>query len=442
MEHPSSEPLSPASAVLNAHKLLVKDDPPSQETVHEVTKILAKAILDLTSTLPREPMRAVVDNSVPAADAVDDAQVNSNSSTVGADVPVPQLAPSPLRLPRLKALPTTINGLNKSALVIEDNDSLSKILTTCLRHQGYVVRTTGDGNDGFRLYLDCAPFDIVLIGGLPQKKAEYIANAVLKENPLQQMIMTAFEYRYEEEVQRPKELSHIPLALDVKGLRELLEKIQYWATREEIDHAVDALSPAKWLTLQKLADWRVRGLGRFAGHRKGKDLLGEALLSTLVGSQGNGTGRRWNKRVDFVRHLTEAMRGISSHWKDKFDDREVMECDAVVQDAEGRDLSPLNNIGPGDTPRERIRVAVTEGFQPSAERRLIAKEELERIFTTFENDKDATLVLEGWSEGMEKNEILQKYELTAKQYDAATRRIRVKLFGRRNGGGGDEQNGR
>ena len=448
-EQPSSLPLPPASALFNARELLLKHDPPSAETVHEVTKILAKAILDLNSALPREPMRAVVDNSPQSkelddtiSERSDDANINSRNSLApaSADVPLPQVPPS-IRMPALRAEPTCINALSKSALIVESNESLLNILTTCLKHDGYVVRTTNNDPDGLRLYLDCAPFDIVLIGGLPQKHAEALAVAVLKENPLQQMIMTAFEYRYEEEVQRSSELSHIPLALDVKSLRKLLEKIQYWATRQEVDLAIGSLSRAKWLTLQKIADWRVRGLGRFAGDRRGKDLLGDALLSTLIGSQGNGTGRRWNKRVDFVKHLTEAMRGISGHWKDKSDEQEILECEAIMSDAEGQDLYLLDNIGPGDSSPERLRVAVAEGFQPAAERRLIAKEELTRIFRKFEGDKEAITVLQAFSEGMKKNEILQKYELTAKQYDAAMRRIRVKLMGR-NGGGGGKQNGR
>jgi hypothetical protein len=447
----SSEPLSPASALLNASKLLLREDPPSRDTVQEVTKILAKVILDLNSSLPREPMRTVVDNSGPASDAIDEtisehsdnAKINGNRSLAPDSAnPAPQVSPFQLCLPALRAEPTSINAISKTALVIEKNESLLKILTTCLKHEGYAVRTTNDSCDGFRLYIDCAPFDIVLIGGLPQKQAEDIAFAVLKENPLQQMIMTAFEFRHEEEVQRPKELTHIPLAIDVKSLRKLLEKIQFWATREEIDHAIDTLLPAQWLKLQKTADCRVFGVGRFAGGQKGKDLLGEALLSTLVGSQGNGTGRRWNKRVDFVKHLTEAMRGISSHWKDRVQEQEFLECETVISDAEGQELSPLDNLVPGDTPHERLRVAVTEGFQPAEERRLIAKEELERIFGTFKNDRVASSVLEAWSEGMKKNEILQKYELRPDQYDAAARRIRVKLLVRRNGGRGDEQNGR
>jgi len=33
--------------------------------------------------------------------------------------------------------------------------------------------------------------------------------------------------------------------------------------------------------------------------RKGKDLLGKALLSTFVGTEDSKKGRHWNKRVDF-----------------------------------------------------------------------------------------------------------------------------------------------
>jgi hypothetical protein len=319
------------------------------------------------------------------------------------------------------------------------------------------VRSAPDRAEGLRLYSFFAPFDVVLIDyyvpptdgveidycAPQQKDGIELALAIHKINPSQEMIIAAFDYRHEDEVpRRPTELMHVPVLISTLQLRKLLDKFQYWSTRKEIDQAIAALSPAEWLKLQKFAEWRVRGQGRAAGTRRGKDLLQDALVSTFVGAQGNGSGRRWNKRVDFVKHLTEAMRGISSHWKEKFDEREILECEAVNCDAAGQELSPLDNLAPGDTPDERLRVAVAEGFQPAAERRLIATEEIKRIFTMFKDDTEGTVVLEGWSEGMKKNEIMQKYELTEKQYDGATKRIRVRLLGLRNAGGGDERHGR
>jgi len=350
--------------------------------------------------------------------------------------------------------PTAINAGSRSALVIENDKSLLTAFRQLLKHEGYVVRSAPDRAEGLRLYSHCRPFDVVLIDyyvpqtdGVkidcfePQKDWIELARAIRERNPSQRMAIAAFDYERPDQVPCPTELKDIPVLVNALQLSELLAKLQCWATREEIDQAIAALSPAQWLKLQKFAKWRVCVLPRSASYNW-NDLLNEALLSTLNGAQGNGSGRRWNKRVDFLMHLTGAMRGISSQRKDKAGGREVLECEAVKCDGEGQELPLLDNLGPGDSPDERLRFAVTEGFQPAAERQLIAKEEVERMFRMCKDDKVATFVLEGGSEGMKKNEIMQKYELTAKQYDAATKRIRVKLLGPRNGGGGGEKHGR
>ena len=459
MEHSSSELLSPASELLRAHKLLLKDSSPAETTIKEVTKVLAKVILDLNSSPPRQPLRAVVDNTPSGSASGDISIVDSvgNENTGGNDCSaVPEAVAawqvSPLTPPVSVPTPSprTINDVSRSALVIANDKSVLKITKELLKHEGYSVHSAPDGVEGLRLYGRCAPFDLVLIDyyvpetdGVeidycaPQKDGIKLALAISKINPSQRMILAALDYQHPDQVPRPTELMHIPVLINTRQLRELFEKFQYWATREEIDQAIAALSPAEWLKLEKSAAWRVWGQGRSASD-KGKDLLQDALLSTFIGAQGNGSGRRWNKRVDFVMHLTGAMRGISSHWKDKSNEREVLECEAVRCDAEGQEFSPLDNLSPGDTRDERLRVAAAEGFQPAAERRLIAKEEIEKLFRMFMNDKEATLVLQGFSEGKKKNEIVQKYELTAKQYDAAIKRIRVKLSGPANGGGGEE----
>lgn len=350
--------------------------------------------------------------------------------------------------------PTAINSGSRSALVIENDKSLLTVIKELLKHEGYVVRSARDRVEGLRLYSHCKPFDVVVIDyyvpqtdGVeidclePQKDGIELARAIRERNPSQTMAIAALDYGHPDQVPRPTELKDIPVLVNALQLSEWLAKFRCWATREEIDQAIAALSPSQWLKVQKIAKWRVCVLPRSAGYNW-KDLLNEVLLSTLIGAQGNGRGRRWNKRVDFVTYLKGAIRSIADHSKDKSDQGEVLECEAISCDAAGQELSPLDNLGPGDSPDERARVAVTEGFQPAAERQLIAKEKVERMFRMFKDDKEATFVLEGWSQDMQKNEIMQKYELTARQYDAAAKRIRAKLLGPRNGGGGDEKHGR
>jgi CheY-like chemotaxis protein len=486
----SSSPCQPMLAVV---------DDTQERTLQEVTKTLAKVIFDLSSRTPRQGLRAVVDNTgrlqalpgrdVPEVDAAknheadheawtrlidlmkqaESAQAKNlgqeltseiasqfqtltqgryNAGPLSAQLGTEGVVIGGAAKPRP---PTAINTGSRSALVIENDNSLLMVIKQLLKHEGYVVRSARDRAEGLRLYSHCRPFDVVLIDyyvpqtdGVkidlfePQKEWIELARAIRERNPSQTMAIAAFDFAHPDQVPRPTELKDIPVLVNALQLSELLAKLQCWATREEIDQAIAVLSPAQWLKLQKFAKWRVCVLSRSASYNW-EDLLNEALLSTLIGAQGNGNGRRWNKRINFVMHLTGAMRGIYSHRKEKGNGREILECEAINCDAAGQELSPLDNLGLGDSPNGRLRGVAAEG---SAERRLIEKEKVEKIFRMFKDDRDAILVLEGWSEGMKKIEVMQKYELTAKQYDAATKRIRAKTWGPRNGGGGAEKHDR
>ncbi|PYN91738.1 MAG: hypothetical protein DMD89_29920 [Candidatus Rokuibacteriota bacterium] len=132
------------------------------------------------------------------------------------------------------------------------------------------------------------------------------------------------------------------------------------ATPDEVRAALDALGEADLVRLEKFARYRIRGLGRKAEGRDHDDLLGEAIRDTLDPEK-----RRWNKDVSFVRHLVGAMRSISSHWREQFDENEpLLESELLQTTDEGEVLSPLDVVGSG---------------APGAERILAAKEELERI---------------------------------------------------------------
>jgi hypothetical protein len=181
------------------------------------------------------------------------------------------------------------------------------------------------------------------------------------------------------------------------------------ATRDEVDHAIEALTPAQLLRLKKFAGWRVRGLGRAALGRDADVLLQDAFLSTLLGSEGTGEGRRWNKAVDFVKHLTEAMRSISDHWKTQFDaDEPYLESEVVAINDEGEEYSPLETVS---------------SQEPRPDRILLAKEEVRKIFNLFEGDDAAILVLQGWVEGMTGPEMMG-LGFTKERFEATVKRIR------------------
>lgn len=191
------------------------------------------------------------------------------------------------------------------------------------------------------------------------------------------------------------------------------------ATRDEIDEAIEALTRSQLLRLKKYAAWRVRGLGRASLGRDGEVLLQDALTSTIVGSEASGEGRRWNKRVDFVKHLTEAMRSISDHWKTQFDEDEPhLESEVMTVNAEGDEHSPLERVPSDD---------------PAVDRSLLAKEEVRQIFDLFQAANEAILVLQGWVEGMSGPEIME-IGFTKQRYEATVKRIRYALERRQNRG--------
>jgi CheY-like chemotaxis protein len=352
-------------------------------------------------------------------------------------------------------LPATkiIKASPRSALLVENDESLLNFLRRSLTDEGYQVHPASNSEEGLRLYRNCAPFNVVLIDycvpqrngvkidhWVPQRNGIELAMAIREINPSQGMIIAAWDYRNAEEVPRPPELMHIPLLIDSSNfqLRRLLEKI-------EVDRAIEALTPSELLRLRRFADLRVRGLGRAARGRTGEDLLSEAQLRTFIGAGATREGRHWNKHVDFVWHLTGAMRSISSCWKRQFKElesaslpdphRAYLISELPIHDAEGQEHSPLDDVASG-----HITPGGLWGTDAAADERLIEKDEEDRVLTVFKDDPEGTQVLQGLLDGLKKTEIMSKYGLDEKQYAAVVKRI-LKLLGR-NGRTKGEQNGR
>ena len=83
------------------------------------------------------------------------------------------------------------------------------------------------------------------------------------------------------------------------------------ATQEEIDEAIEALTPVQLVRLQKIAWLRHRALGRRAAGRHEGDLLSDALIAVLEGR------RKWIRdNCDLVAFLAGVMRSIASHIRD------------------------------------------------------------------------------------------------------------------------------
>lgn len=113
------------------------------------------------------------------------------------------------------------------------------------------------------------------------------------------------------------------------------------------------------------------------------------------------------------------MRSISSCWKRQFKDMEpYLISEFPIHDAEGQEHSPLDNVASGDAAADQL---------------LIEKDEEDRVLTMCKDDTEATQVLQGWLDGLTKDEIMSKYGFGEKQYAAVVKRI-LKLLSRRNGG--------
>jgi CheY-like chemotaxis protein len=321
--------------------------------------------------------------------------------------------------------PTPMTGRNNSALVIEYDKSLSRMFTAFLKSDHYLVRTAYESEDALRLYRDWAPFEVVLIDYGMQKSID-IALDILQQDPTQPMIIIATHYQSEDEVPRRKELMNVPFLLDMRHLRKALANLQPRATREEVDRAITALTTPELLRLKRYGDGRVSSShGR--DYRTGQDLLQEAQRLTVEGH------RCWKKRVTLFTHLMGVMRSITRRRKG---DNALLACDTFKDDADGQEYCLFDDVTASD--RNKFFGYASSEYDAAADQRLIATETMNRMFVQFMDDPEARLVLQGWSEGMKKKEIMQR-GLSENQYRAAVKRIRMKLLPPTNGGGGGEK---
>jgi hypothetical protein len=321
--------------------------------------------------------------------------------------------------------PKSINTASKTALVVA-NESLVTMFRRYFEAEGYTMRMASNTEEGMRLYRDFAPFNVVIIEFdaplregvqvdylLPQTSGKNLAADILHLKPQQGIIFAAPAYRSPDDLCLSQELMQIPVLIDISifELRTLLSPL-------EARRAIDALTEGDRLRLGRSASYRIWGLGRAARNRTAEDLLGEAQLRTLTGD------RRWNRKIDFIRHLEGAMQSIAHGWKKNYADRETCLFTEISKpNAEGEDISPLENLASGEA---------------AADQSLIAKQEVDAIFSRFADDREAAQVLQGWYDDLKPNEIRQKYGLDDKRFAAARKRIRLKLSAEGvNGGDGD-----
>ena len=143
--------------------------------------------------------------------------------------------------------------------------------------------------------------------------------------------------------------------------REKKESKPEYATRDDVERAVESLSSADESRLAQYARYKIRGLGRRAMGRDDEDLRGEAIKSIWIGAEDGEEGRRWKKNtVPFVQQLLGAMRSIASHWKAAHDEDEAyLDSELAVETEYGEVLSPVENASSGGPSQERVLTANT-----------------------------------------------------------------------------------
>jgi CheY-like chemotaxis protein len=177
------------------------------------------------------------------------------------------------------------------------------------------------------------------------------------------------------------------------------------ATKDEILSAIERLqSSRQWQDLKKCAYRLVQPLAANFD-QTGDDLFQEALLRTWDGR------RNWDMvAVDFFGHLLGTMQSICDDWKKRFYRRNpAFEVDNVTHNAEGAERSRLENAPSCD---------------PSVDKCVSAKDEVERLFGKFREDREATAILQAKVNGVTTaREIMHEQRLTKRQYEAARKRI-------------------
>lgn len=181
------------------------------------------------------------------------------------------------------------------------------------------------------------------------------------------------------------------------------------ATHDEIIEAIGRLSPADLKKLQKFGIWRMRGLGRAAQNRDWQD-----LFNSTVEAFCDEDGRRWDKeRVDFVKAFREAMRSISSNWKQSIPKNEAkLESELITTSATGEESNPLSEVA-------ELDVNIHKGLEN--------KEMLEAIKTLLSERELAPLILLGMKDEMTGKEIREDLGITENQYETEMTWIRRKV---------------
>ncbi len=172
------------------------------------------------------------------------------------------------------------------------------------------------------------------------------------------------------------------------------------ATTAEVAAALAALSDADLVRLKRVAQLRSAGLNVITW----EDLVNEAVARSLAGA------RVWPLHIPFIAFMAQTIRSIASEERRRVE-HEQTSAETDLRSSEDDD-HPIADRAVNDI---------------TPEREVIARRTLSAIEGLFQDDQEATAILQGFAEGATPEQIQASAALTPTQYASAQRRVRRRL---------------
>lgn len=174
-----------------------------------------------------------------------------------------------------------------------------------------------------------------------------------------------------------------------------------YATSAEVEVAMQALTNEDYAKLMLIARSHCKGRKFTPSVLEPEELLGEAFKATL-----KPRGKRWNKRVSFIKHLDRAMENISGHM--------VEQRQHIVPFPDGLEPS--------------FEQAGEPNLDSGPDEVLMGKQEMDGLLLSiFSDDKEAENIFVLRAEGFLSADIQKSLRLSTTNYEAIARRIRRKV---------------
>lgn len=191
------------------------------------------------------------------------------------------------------------------------------------------------------------------------------------------------------------------------------------ATVDEISEAIEKLLPEEWARLYAYGKNRAHMMALYGGALDEKDLVQNAITALLE------ERRTWNpKKVTFIGVLMGAMKSIASNHKEKSlkSGYSVPESQLATDNEDDESETPVE-LHPDSRLNPEQQMVLAEDEKDIT--RLVGE-----LYDFFENDAEARLVMDGWSEGLCGTEIIEALEIDRKGYETIAKRIRRKSTAR------------